>query len=78
MGKSFLKRLRENEILICDGAMGTMLYSKGIYIDRCFDELNLSNPVIVKDIHKEYLQSGADIIETNTVPFFWIYSPGIK
>ncbi len=78
MGKSFLKRLRENEILICDGAMGTMLYSKGIYIDRCFDELNLSNPVIVKDIHKEYLQSGADIIETNTVVFFWIYSLGIK
>ena len=66
MGKSFLERLTEDEILVCDGAMGTMLYSRGIYIDRCFDELNLSNPVIVKNVHQEYLQSGADILETNT------------
>jgi methionine synthase I (cobalamin-dependent)/5,10-methylenetetrahydrofolate reductase len=66
MGKSFIKRLAENEIFVCDGAMGTMLYSKGIYIDRCFDELNLSNPDLVKDIHQGYLESGADIIETNT------------
>jgi len=66
MEKLFLERLQEDEILVCDGAMGTMLYSKGIYIDRCFDELNLSNPDIVKNIHLEYLQSGADILETNT------------
>jgi methionine synthase I (cobalamin-dependent)/5,10-methylenetetrahydrofolate reductase len=66
MRKSFLVRLQEDEILTCDGAMGTMLYSKGIYIDRCFDELNLSDPDIVKEVHQEYLQSGADIIETNT------------
>lgn len=71
MRKSFLERLKENEISVCDGAMGTMLYSKGIYIDRCFDELNLSNPGIVKDIHQEYLQSGADIIETNTFGGNW-------
>jgi methionine synthase I (cobalamin-dependent)/5,10-methylenetetrahydrofolate reductase len=66
MGKSFLERLKEEEILICDGAMGTMLYSKGVYIDRCFDELNLSNPSTVRDVHQGYLKSGADIIETNT------------
>jgi methionine synthase I (cobalamin-dependent)/5,10-methylenetetrahydrofolate reductase len=66
MGKPFLTRLAENEIFVCDGAMGTMLYSKGIYIDRCFDELNLSNPDLVRDVHKGYLESEADIIETNT------------
>jgi len=66
MKGSFLERLQGDEVLVCDGAMGTMLYSKGIYIDRCFDELNLSNPSMVKDIHQGYLDSGADIIETNT------------
>ncbi len=66
MSFSFLERLQEDEILICDGAMGTMLYSKGIYVNRCFDELNLTNPEMVKVIHQEYLLSGADIIETNT------------
>lgn len=66
MNFPFLERLQEDEILICDGAMGTMLYSKGIYINRCFDELNLTNPEMVKVIHQEYLLSGADIIETNT------------
>ncbi|MBN1155904.1 bifunctional homocysteine S-methyltransferase/methylenetetrahydrofolate reductase [candidate division KSB1 bacterium] len=65
MTSSFRERIK-NEILVCDGAMGTMLYAKGIYINRCFDELNLSNPKIVKDIHQEYIDAGADIIETNT------------
>jgi methionine synthase I (cobalamin-dependent)/5,10-methylenetetrahydrofolate reductase len=46
--------------------MGTMLYSKGVYLNSCFDELNLVNPDIVKEVHQEYVQSGADIIETNT------------
>lgn len=54
------------KILLCDGAMGTMLYQKGIFINRCFDELNLSQPDIVKDVHKAYVNAGADIIETNT------------
>jgi len=65
MKNAFLDRLA-NEILIGDGAMGTMLYARGIYINRCFDELNLSNPKIVQDIHREYLDAGADFIETNT------------
>ncbi len=46
--------------------MGTMLYAKGIYINRCYDELNLSNPDLVHEIHAEYLRAGADILETNT------------
>ena len=46
--------------------MGTMLYSKGVYLNACFDELNLSNPELVKEVHREYIRSGADIIETNT------------
>ena len=65
MTQNFIEQLN-NEILVFDGAMGTILYTKGIYINRCFDELNLSNPKLIKDIHQEYLNAGADIIETNT------------
>ena len=46
--------------------MGTMLYAKGIFINRCFDELNLSSPQLVKEIHQEYVRSGAEVLETNT------------
>ena len=46
--------------------MGTMLYSKGIYINRSYDELNLVAPDLVRDVHTEYVRAGADIIETNT------------
>jgi homocysteine S-methyltransferase len=46
--------------------MGTLLYSKGIFINRCYDELNVSQPDLIRGIHQEYLQAGADIIETNT------------
>ena len=46
--------------------MGTMLYAKGVYINRCYDELNLSNPDLVREVHTEYIRAGADIIETNT------------
>ena len=58
--------LLERRALIADGAMGTMLYAKGIFINRCFDELNLSNPGMVGEIHREYVRSGAEILETNT------------
>jgi len=61
----FLERL-QSEILLCDGAMGTALYSKGVFINRCFEELNLSDPVLVRDVHREYVNAGVDIIETNT------------
>jgi homocysteine S-methyltransferase len=52
--------------VLCDGAMGTMLYGRGIFINRCFDELNLSQPEVVAGVHAEYLQAGSQIIETNT------------
>jgi methionine synthase / methylenetetrahydrofolate reductase(NADPH) len=53
-------------VLVADGAMGTMLYSKGVFINRCFDELNLSSPALVKEVHEEYVKAGAEILETNT------------
>ncbi|HJN03158.1 MAG: bifunctional homocysteine S-methyltransferase/methylenetetrahydrofolate reductase [Nitrospinota bacterium] len=63
--ESFKEALK-NKFLVCDGAMGTALYSKGIFINRCFDELNLTNPDLIREIHSEYIKSGADIIETNS------------
>ena len=62
----FKELLSSDRILVVDGAMGTMLYAKGVYINRCYDELNLSAPDLVREIHTEYIRAGADIIETNT------------
>src|SRR6266849_2261932 len=56
----------EKRILVADGAMGTALYSKGVFINRCFDELNLSLPALVRDVHQDYAKAGAEILETNT------------
>lgn len=61
-----LKDILKESVLLCDGGMGTMLYGKGIFINSCFDELNLLQADLIKEVHKEYIQSGADIIETNT------------
>ena len=55
-----------NRPVLADGAMGTVLYARGILINRCYDELNLSDPGLVLSIHEEYLQAGAEILETNT------------
>jgi methionine synthase I (cobalamin-dependent) len=63
--KPFPERLQEG-VVVCDGAMGTMLYARGIFVNRCFDELNLSNPDLVRSVHQEYVEAGADVIETNT------------
>jgi homocysteine S-methyltransferase len=52
--------------MVADGAMGTMLYSRGVFINRCFDELNLVQPDLVRQIHREYVKAGAEILETNT------------
>jgi methionine synthase I (cobalamin-dependent)/5,10-methylenetetrahydrofolate reductase len=65
MAGNLLGRLKESSVL-CDGAMGTLLYAKGIFINRCYDELNLSQPELIRAVHHEYLQAGAEIIETNT------------
>lgn len=61
----FRQRL-DHGVLVSDGAMGTMLYGRGVFINRCFDELNLSQPDLVREIHEEYVKAGAEIIETNT------------
>ncbi len=61
-----LESLFGRRTVLCDGAMGTSLYARGVFINRCFDELNLSQPELVRGVHEEYLQSGAEIIETNT------------
>ncbi len=65
MAANLLARLKQSPVL-CDGATGTLLYAKGIFINRCYDELNVSQPDLIRDLHHEYLQAGADIIETNT------------
>ncbi len=61
-----LESLFGSRTVLCDGAMGTTLYSRGVFINRCYDELNLSQPELVRTVHEEYLQAGAEIIETNT------------
>jgi homocysteine S-methyltransferase len=61
----FRERLRARA-MVADGAMGTVLYSKGVFINRCFDELNLSSPDLVREVHQGYVRAGAEIIETNT------------
>ncbi|HUI57641.1 MAG TPA: bifunctional homocysteine S-methyltransferase/methylenetetrahydrofolate reductase [Bryobacteraceae bacterium] len=53
-------------VIVADGAMGTMLYSRGVFINRCFDELNVSQPDLVRQIHQDYVKAGAEILETNT------------
>ncbi|MDX1623769.1 MAG: bifunctional homocysteine S-methyltransferase/methylenetetrahydrofolate reductase [Gemmatimonadota bacterium] len=64
-GSELLERLRET-VLVADGAMGTMLYSRGVFINRSFDALCLSRPELVSEIHRGYVAAGADLLETNT------------
>jgi len=63
--QDFLATL-DARVLVCDGAMGTMLYAKGIFLNRCFDELNLTQPDLVAEVHRDYVRAGADVVETNT------------
>jgi len=56
----------QNRPILADGAMGTVLNARGVYINRCYDELNLSDPGMILSVHGEYLQAGAEILETNT------------
>ncbi|HYG82211.1 MAG TPA: bifunctional homocysteine S-methyltransferase/methylenetetrahydrofolate reductase [Pyrinomonadaceae bacterium] len=64
--ENFRDLLQTDDVHVFDGAMGTMLYAKGVYINRSYDELNLTNPDLVREVHEEYVRAGADIIETNT------------
>ena len=59
-------RLLAERVLVCDGAMGTMLYGKGVTVHQNFDGLNLQRPELVAEIHRAYGQAGVDILETNT------------
>ncbi len=65
MDYPILEQLRQRPLL-CDGAMGTLLYARGITYEECFDALNLTQPRLIQDIHSEYISAGAQIIETNT------------
>jgi methionine synthase / methylenetetrahydrofolate reductase(NADPH) len=62
---NLLERLSK-DVLLADGAMGTVLHARGVSFDKCFDELNLTNPAAVADIHREYIESGAQMVLTNT------------
>ena len=64
--QDFISTLADAHVYLFDGAMGTMLYSKGVFINRCYDELNLRDPELVLEVHKQYVRAGAEIIETNT------------
>ncbi len=65
MRKPFREILKDT-IVVFDGAMGTELYARGVFINKCYDELNLSNPRLVSDVHRDYRKAGADVLETNT------------
>ncbi|MCE9616287.1 MAG: bifunctional homocysteine S-methyltransferase/methylenetetrahydrofolate reductase [Lentisphaerae bacterium] len=62
---TFLEHIHDTPVVF-DGAMGTMLYARGVFINTCYDELNLVRPDLVKAIHAEYVHAGADVIETNS------------
>ena len=58
--------LADSRVHVVDGAMGTMLYGRGVFLNVCYDELNLRQPELVREIHREYLRAGAEVLETNT------------
>jgi methionine synthase I (cobalamin-dependent)/5,10-methylenetetrahydrofolate reductase len=65
MNHPLLEQLKQRPLL-CDGAMGTLLYTRGVTYEKCFDELNLTQPELIQRIHEDYINAGAQIIETNT------------
>jgi homocysteine S-methyltransferase len=64
--KTFREMLEDGTVYVFDGAVGTRLYDKGVFINRSYDELNLTQPDLVTTVHSEYVKAGADIIETNS------------
>jgi len=60
------QRLNERRVLVMDGAMGSMLYQRGIFVNVCYDELNLNRPELVRGVHEAYIRAGAEVLETNT------------
>ena len=63
---SFYDKLTKSKTILADGAMGTMLHAHGVGFEKCFDELNLANPSAVAEIHRAYIEAGAQLIITNT------------
>src|SRR2546430_5924002 len=66
MAVDFKSLLADGRVHVFDGAMGTMLYAKGFFLNICYDELNLKQPRLVQEVHAEYVRAGAEILETNT------------
>lgn len=64
--RTVLEELRDGQVVVCDGAMGTMLHAAGVSLDRSLPELNLSRPALVRDLHAAYVSAGAQIVQTNT------------
>jgi methionine synthase / methylenetetrahydrofolate reductase(NADPH) len=63
---TLLELIGDRRVHVLDGAMGTMLYSRGVFVNVCYDELNLSQPALVQEVHEAYVHAGAEILETNT------------
>ncbi|GMR12584.1 MAG: bifunctional homocysteine S-methyltransferase/methylenetetrahydrofolate reductase [Gemmatimonadota bacterium] len=63
---SLLELIQGRRVHVLDGAMGTLLYAKGVFVNVCYDELNLNDADLVESVHREYVQAGAELIETNT------------
>src|SRR6187397_3385030 len=63
--RDLLARLAAGPV-VADGAMGTLLYAKGVYLHRCYDEVNLVSPELVEAIHQDYVRAGAEVLETNS------------
>ncbi len=66
MKRDELRSLLDERVLVCDGGFGTELYKRGVFINRCYDETNISAPALVERIHRDYAEAGADILTTNT------------
>ena len=67
MRDALLQRLLDPaSVVIFDGAMGTMIYARGVFINQCYDELNLRAPELIRGIHAAYVKAGAEVLETNT------------
>jgi len=64
--QDFIQAIADEHVYLFDGAMGTMLYSKGVFINKCYDELNTRSPEMVLEVHRAYVKAGAEILETNT------------
>ena len=66
MGTTLRELIDDRRVHVFDGAMGTILYGKGVFVNVCYDDLNLKQPKLIREVHEAYLSAGAEILETNT------------